>query len=128
MRIAVIGLGYVGMPLAVALSRRFSVLGFDVDASRVAELKAGHDRTAELSQDALSDLKLALSCNQADLAGHDVFIITVPTPVDASCQPDLSAVRSACRSIAKALRKGSIVVLESTVYPGVTEDVCGAEL
>lgn len=128
MRIAVIGLGYVGMPLAAALSRHYEVLGFDVDGGRVAELREGRDRTGELDAAALRDSQIRLSSSEADLAGSDVYIITVPTPVDAGNRPDLTAVRAACRTIGRALRPGAIIVLESTVYPGVTEDVCGAEL
>jgi len=128
MRVAVIGLGYVGMPLAVALSRRFEVLGFDVDQARVQELLAGHDRTGELGSAALQNSRAALSADEADLVGYDVYIITVPTPVDSGNRPDLGAVRSASRLVGRALRHGAIVVLESTVYPGVTETVCGAEI
>lgn len=128
MRVAVIGLGYVGMPLAAALSRHFEVLGFDVDTSRVAELRRGHDRTGELDTAALLGGAVSFSTSEADLAGYDVYIITVPTPVDTGNRPDLEAVKLACATVGRRLRKDAIVVLESTVYPGVTETICGAEL
>ena len=128
MRIAVIGLGYVGMPLAVALSRRFPVVGFDVDRRRVQELLEGYDRTGEVNAEAINSPQLRLSSDEAVLADCSVFIVTVPTPVDASNRPDLGAVRGACRTVGRALHTGDIVVLESTVYPGVTEDICGPEL
>lgn len=128
MRIAIIGLGYVGLPLAAALSRHFEVLGFDIDDARVQELRAGRDRTGELDAEAVKNARLTVSTRETDLAGFDVYIITVPTPVDPGNRPDLSAVRSACRTVGRTLRRGAIVVLESTVYPGVTETVCGAEL
>jgi UDP-N-acetyl-D-galactosamine dehydrogenase len=131
-RVAVVGLGYVGLPLAVALARHHSVLGFDIKAERVAELRAGHDRTGEVAGAALAAAGLALSHDPAALAGHDVYIVTVPTPVDRDNRPDLSAVVGACRSVGRALAArpvpGAIVVLESTVYPGVTEEICGPEL
>ena len=124
-RIAVIGLGYVGLPLAVALARHFPVLGFDINQERVKELRAGVDRTNEVDPYVLKEVKLKVSAETADLKGNEIFIITVPTPVDESNRPDLGPVKSACRTVAKAMGKGAIVVLESTVYPGVTEDICG---
>lgn len=126
--IAVIGLGYVGLPLAVALSRHFDVLGFDIDSRRIAELEAGHDRTREVEPAALRAAALALSADPASLSGRDLFIVTVPTPVDADRKPDLGAVLAASRTVARALGKGAVVVYESTVYPGVTEDICGPVL
>ena len=124
-RIAVIGLGYVGLPLAVALARHFQVLGFDINQERVKELKAGVDRTNEVEPEILKEVKLKVSAETSDLRACEVFIITVPTPVDESNRPDLGPVKSACRTVGKAMSKGAIVVLESTVYPGVTEDICG---
>jgi len=124
-RIAVIGLGYVGLPLAVALAKHFDVLGFDVDANRVRELAAGRDHTGEVDPAVLAVVRLAVTADAARLAGRDVYIITVPTPVDESNRPDLTAIRAACRTVGGVLGKGAIVVLESTVYPGVTEHVCG---
>jgi UDP-N-acetyl-D-galactosamine dehydrogenase len=125
-RIAVIGAGYVGLPLAVALARRFDdVLGFDLDSTRVAALKAGKDWTGEVDAEALRGSTLKLSDDPEALAGHTFFVITVPTPVDGARRPDLESVRNACRTIAPRLQPGAVVVLESTVYPGVTEEICG---
>ncbi|MBM3555539.1 MAG: nucleotide sugar dehydrogenase [Alphaproteobacteria bacterium] len=124
-KIAVIGLGYVGLPLAVALARHFPTLGFDIDQGRIAELRAGRDRTDEVAPDALRATTLALAHDPAALAGREVYIITVPTPVDADNRPDLTAVRKASETVGRALGKGAIVVYESTVYPGVTEEICG---
>ena len=128
LRIAVIGLGYVGLPLAVALSRRHDVTGFDVHAGRVAELESGIDRTGEVLPAALRAAKLKLTARAPGIQGCDVFIVTVPTPVDDDDRPDLSIVLAACQSVGAALKKGAIVVFESTVYPGVTEDLCGPAL
>jgi UDP-N-acetyl-D-galactosamine dehydrogenase len=127
-RIAIIGLGYVGLPLGVALARHGPVTGYDRDATRIRELRDGRDRTGEVPSERLAASALALTHDPADLAGHDVFIITVPTPVDRQNVPDLSAVRAACRTIGPALGRGAIVVLESTVYPGATEEVVGPTL
>ena len=127
-KIAVIGLGYVGLPLALALSRHYSVAGFDTSESRVAELKGGHDRTGEVAPGVLAGAGLDISVDPAIINGAEYFIITAPTPVNSENRPDLSHVLAACRTIGGALKKGAVVVLESTVYPGVTEDVCGPEL
>ncbi|MDX9859688.1 MAG: nucleotide sugar dehydrogenase [Rhodospirillales bacterium] len=124
-RIAVVGLGYVGIPLAVALARHFPVVGYDIKSSRVAELKKGIDRTGEVDSAVLRASSVTLTDRAADMAGSDVLIVTVPTPVDADNRPDLGAVRAACETVGGVLAKGAIVVLESTVYPGVTEDICG---
>ena len=126
--VAVIGLGYVGLPLAVALSRHFRVTGFDIDAARVRELQSGQDRTAEVDASSLGDIKIRLTANSSALAEAEVFIVTVPTPVDADNKPDLGAVCAACAMVGEHLRHGAIVVLESTVYPGVVETICGPEL
>ncbi len=126
--IAVIGLGYVGLPLALALSRHFSVTGYDISETRVTELKGSHDRTGEIPPSTLRAAPLGLTGDAAEIKGNDVYIITVPTPVDANNRPDLAHVLSACRSVGDVMEKGAIVVLESTVYPGVTEDECGPEL
>ena len=125
LRVAVVGLGYVGLPLAVALDRHFSVLGFDIDAGRIAELEAGHDRTREVDEAVLQAAGIALTADPAALQGCNLFIVTVPTPVDATKKPDLGAVIAASHSVGAALRPGAVVVFESTVYPGVTEDLCG---
>ena len=128
MRIAVIGLGYVGLPLAVALSRHYEVTGFDIDPGRIAELRRGEDRTREVASEALRAPSLSLSSDPAALVGADLFIVTVPTPVDDANRPDLAAVLDASRLVGEALRPGAVVVYESTVYPGVTEEICGPAL
>ena len=129
-RIIVVGLGYVGLPLAVALARAFEVVGFDIDSGRVAELREGHDRTREVDAAALKESTLQLSDDPAACAGADLYIVTVPTPVDASNTPDLGAVLAATRMIAKLIdpARRPTIVYESTVYPGVTEDMCGPEI
>lgn len=125
-RIAVIGLGYVGLPAAVAFARKgFSVIGFEIDESRVSELRAGKDRTREVTAEELKSLDLYVTTDVEDLKKADFFIVTVPTPIDDALVPDLSAVHGASRTVGKALKKGDIVVYESTVYPGCTEDECG---
>ncbi len=124
-RICVVGLGYVGLPLAVALDHHFTLSGYDASVSRLNELRGGHDRTGEVSDTELRQSRLRLLDDPADLAEHDIFIITVPTPVDDHNAPDLTAVKAATSTVGAALQPGTIVVLESTVYPGVTEDICG---
>lgn len=130
MKIAVIGLGYVGLPLAVALATKFEVAGFDIDTGRIDELRKGHDRTNEISADRMAASTLVLTSDPANIKGADIFIVTVPTPVDDNNQPDLRPVLSATRTVAPLLDAANtpIVVYESTVYPGVTEDICGPEL
>ncbi len=127
-RVAVIGLGYVGLPLAVALARHHSVVGFDVDAARVDELRQGLDRTREVAAEALGASALELSAEEADIAGAEVFVVAVPTPVTDDNEPDLAAVREACDIVGRRLGPGAVVVFESTVYPGVTEEICGPAL
>jgi UDP-N-acetyl-D-glucosamine/UDP-N-acetyl-D-galactosamine dehydrogenase len=127
-KVAVVGLGYVGLPLAVALAKHGPVTGYDRDPRRVRELRGGHDRTGELSSEILAQAAIRLATDDAALIGHDIYIITVPTPVDRNNVPDLSAVESACHIIGKAMAVGAIVVLESTVYPGATEEVMGPAL
>jgi UDP-N-acetyl-D-galactosamine dehydrogenase len=125
-RIAVIGLGYVGLPLAVALARHFEdVVGFDVNRKRVASLAAGEDWTGEVDAEVLRSSRLKVSADADCLQGRTFYAVTVPTPVDGNHRPDLGAVKSACRTVGGHLTPGAIVALESTVYPGVTEDVCG---
>jgi UDP-N-acetyl-D-galactosamine dehydrogenase len=125
-RIAVIGLGYVGLPAAAAFARKgFPVVGFEIDAARVAELRRGFDRTREVSAEELAQLKLHATTDVADLRSADFFIVTVPTPIDDALVPDLSAVYAASRTVGAALKRGDIVVYESTVYPGCTEEECG---
>jgi UDP-N-acetyl-D-glucosamine/UDP-N-acetyl-D-galactosamine dehydrogenase len=125
-KIAVIGLGYVGLPVAVALARAFpGTTGFDISKRRVETLQHGNDWTGEIDADTLRSCGLAITDNAADLAGSNFFIVTVPTPIDADRRPDLSPLESACSIIGPLLTKGAVVVFESTVYPGVSEDVCG---
>ena len=129
-RVVVIGLGYVGLPLSVALAKSFETWGFDVDRGRIAELERGHDRTCEIDADRLAASSLRLTTDPAACPDADFYIVTVPTPVDADNRPDLSIVMGATRTVGAMLKagRGSIVVYESTVYPGVTEDICGPEL
>ena len=129
-RIIVIGLGYVGLPLAVALARKFDVTGFDIDSGRIGELREGRDRTGEIGIDALAQSKLALTDRAEDCGGADLYIVTVPTPVDSSNRPDLSAVIAATRMAAGLIdpRRRPTIIYESTVYPGVTEEICGPEI
>ncbi len=126
--IAVIGLGYVGLPLAVALARHFPTIGYDVDLGRIQELKENHDRTGEVEPPVMADSPLVVTSDAADIAEAEIYIVTVPTPVDGDNQPDLRLVETACAGVGGMLRRGNIVVFESTVYPGVTEDVCGPAL
>ena len=124
-RVAVIGLGYVGLPLAAAFGRVLPTLGFDVDARRIAELRDGHDRTGELAADDLrTSPQLRLSSDAADLAACNVFIVAVPTPVDEARRPDLGLLESASRTVGRAISCGGVAIFESTVYPGATEEVC----
>ncbi len=124
-RIAVIGLGYVGLPLAVAFAAAGKVVGFDIKAQRIEELRAGEDRTLEVSANELATAKgLSLSSDPADLAACNVFIVTVPTPIDAQKRPDLTALMAASETVGAAISKGGIVIYESTVYPGATEEDC----
>jgi UDP-N-acetyl-D-galactosamine dehydrogenase len=118
----------VGLPVAVAFSRRFDVIGFDVDKRRIERLKDGDDWTGEIERHVLLDSKLRFTDDVADLEGCDFFVIAVPTPVDEKNNPDFSLLVRACQLIGPALRTGSIVVFESTVHPGATEEICGPEL
>lgn len=127
-RIAVVGLGYVGLPLAVALARSFDVVGFDTDPARVAELRAGVDRTDSVGAGAVAASPAAFSCEPAEIAGRDLFIVAVPTPLTPDRRPDLRALEAASLTVGGALGAGAVVVYESTVYPGVTETVCGPAL
>ena len=127
MKIAVIGLGYVGLPLAAAFSEKYEVTGFDVNAVRIEELKSGYDRTLELSAEQMKkaiENGMKFSLNLDDIKECNFFIVTVPTPIDKNKRPDLTPVIKATQSVAKVLKKGDIVVYESTVYPGVTEEIC----
>ena len=124
-KIAVIGLGYVGLPVAVSFARSGTpVVGFDIDKGRVAELKQGNDRTREVEADELRHSSLLFTADAAALKQSDFYIVTVPTPIDEARRPDLRAMISASRSVGGALKKGDIVVYESTVYPGAVEEDC----
>jgi UDP-N-acetyl-D-galactosamine dehydrogenase len=128
-RIGVIGLGYVGLPLAVYLARHFPVGGFDIDRERVAELKSGFDRTREVTEQEFAEAaRLTYSADIEDLRGANFYIVTVPTPVDEAKRPDLSALIGASRLVGRVLSPDNVVVYESTVYPGATEEVCVPEL
>ncbi len=124
-RVAVIGLGYVGLPLAVALGNRFPTRGFDISSARVAELKAGKDSTLEVEPEALtSSRQLSFTSQAEDLRDCNFFIVSVPTPIDNYKRPDLTPLIAASRAVGAILPKGGIVVYESTVYPGCTEEAC----
>jgi len=124
-KIAVIGLGYVGLPVAVAFARSGApVIGFDIDAKRIVELRSGHDRTREVEPEDVAHKSLVYSCDAAALKQADFFIVTVPTPIDAANRPDLGAMLGASRTVGAVLKKGDIVVYESTVYPGAVEEDC----
>ncbi len=125
-RICVVGLGYVGLPVAVAMARRFpGTIGYDISLRRIEELRAGRDNTGEIDTDDLQASGLALTADASDLADSTFYIVTVPTPIDRERRPDLGIIENACRTIAPHLKAGDVVVFESTVYPGVTEEVCG---
>ena len=124
-RIGVIGLGYVGLPLAAEFGKHFDTVGFDLKAARIAELSAGHDSTLEVSPDELAAAtRLSFSTDLKELQTCRVYIVTVPTPIDDYKRPDLSPLVGASTSVGKVLKKGDVVVYESTVYPGCTEEVC----
>ncbi|EJF09377.1 NAD(P)-binding domain-containing protein, partial [Pontibacter sp. BAB1700] len=132
-KIAVIGLGYVGLPLAVEFAKKFSTIGFDINQARVQELNTGHDRTLEVEDEYLKSVltssvngKIGLYCtNQLqDIEACNYYIVTVPTPVDKNNRPDLTPLYKASETVGKVLKRGDIVIYESTVYPGVTEEEC----
>ena len=131
-KIAIIGLGYVGLPLAVEFSKKYKVLGFDIDTERILELQKGIDHTQEIDSNVLlsvlnlkeNNLGLSFSSNINDLKSFNVFIITVPTPIDRYSNPDLPPLLNARETIGKSLKKGDIVIYESTTYPGCTEEDC----
>jgi UDP-N-acetyl-D-glucosamine/UDP-N-acetyl-D-galactosamine dehydrogenase len=124
-RLAIIGLGYVGLPLAVEFGKQYEVIGFDISARRLDELRAGHDRTLETTGEELrGSTRLSFSSQIDDLRKADVFIVTVPTPIDRHKRPDLTPLIKASETVGKALQPGAVVVYESTVYPGCTEEDC----
>ncbi len=124
-RIALIGLGYVGLPLAVEFGKRYPTVGFDIRAARVEELRRGHDSTLEVEPDLLAQAtQLDFTHQLADIAQCTVYIVTVPTPIDAAKRPDLTPLVKASEAIGSILKRGDTVIYESTVYPGCTEEVC----
>ena len=124
-RIAIVGLGYVGLPLAVEFGKRYDTVGFDINQARVDELRAGRDSTLEVDSDELaSATRLTFSAQLDDIRGCNVYIVTVPTPIDAAKRPDLTPLVKASEALGKVIGKGDIVIYESTVYPGCTEEVC----
>ena len=128
-RVAVVGLGYVGLPVALAFARKFEdTVGFDISADRVAALQANRDWTGEVAESDLRESTLRLTSDPADLRGCTLFIVAVPTPIDPDRRPDLGPLLAATRTVGRALAPGAVVVYESTVYPGVTEERCGALL
>lgn len=123
-KVAVVGLGYVGLPVAVAFGKSRETIGFDINEARLAELRQGHDRTNEVEDADLAAANIVFTSDVSVLGKADFHIVAVPTPVDDAHQPDLTPVVKASETVAKALKRGDIVVYESTVYPGVTEEVC----
>ena len=123
-KLAVIGLGYVGMPIAVQFAKKVDVIGFDVNSSKIAEYRKGHDVTGEAGDDELKKTTMLFTDKEADLKNVCFYIVAVPTPVNLDKTPDLSPVIGASEVVGRNIEKGSIVVFESTVYPGVTEDIC----
>ena len=126
-KIAIIGLGYVGLPLAHAFAEKYKVVGFDINKSRIDELNNAYDRTFELNEIQMKEAiahGMKFTCNLDDIADCNIYIVTVPTPIDSSNRPDLTPLIKSSESIGKVLKKDDIVIYESTVYPGVTEEVC----
>ena len=125
--ISIIGLGYVGLPLAVEFAKYYPVVGYDINATRISELEAGHDFTMEVSDEVIKsaiDNQLTLTSDETLLTNSNFFIITVPTPVDLNKNPDFSSLISASELVGRHISKGDYVIYESTVYPGATEEVC----
>jgi len=129
-KIAVIGLGYVGLPLAHAFAEKYDVVGFDINQDRITELNQGYDRTLEVCKEDLKNVqdKIVFTSSLQDIGSCNIYILTVPTPIDASNRPDLTPLIDSSRMVAEVLKKDDIVIYESTVYPGVTEEVCIPEL
>mgnify|MGYP000104750522 FL=1 len=124
-KLSIVGLGYVGLPLAVEFGRKRPVVGFDINHSRIAELKAGNDFTLETTQEELAAAKhLSYTTNLDDLFACNCYIVTVPTPIDEHKRPDLTPLIKASETVGRVLKKGDIVIYESTVYPGCTEEDC----
>jgi UDP-N-acetyl-D-galactosamine dehydrogenase len=128
-RVGVVGLGYVGLPVAIEFARHFrGTIGFDIDAAKVEELRAGHDRTREVEPSALRASDIRFTASVDDLTDRTFHVIAVPTPVDRDNRPDFSALVSASKTVGSVLREGAVVVYESTVYPGATEEICAPAL
>jgi UDP-N-acetyl-D-galactosamine dehydrogenase len=127
-KVAVVGLGYVGLPLAVALARKHDVVGYDINLERVTALCQGTDWTNEVAAGELRSSDLIITNDPEEMKGSGIFIVTVPTPIDEANRPDFQALLKACAIVGGALSKGSIIVFESTVYPGVTEEICASAL
>jgi len=123
-KIAIVGLGYVGLPLAVLLNKKFNLIGFDINPERIKELKNGFDRTKEISKEELINSDIEFTDNPEKISEAKVIIVTVPTPIDEHNIPDLKPIKSATKTVGKYMKKGSIIVYESTVYPGLTEEEC----
>ena len=124
-KIGIIGLGYVGLPLAIEFGKKYPTVGLDIKAERIEELKAGIDKTCEVVADDLARARqLTYTTQTDDLADCNVYIVTVPTPIDACKRPDLSLLQSSSHTVGGVLKKGDVVIYESTVYPGATEEVC----
>tara|TARA_B100000575_G_scaffold108096_1_gene86027 strand:- start:6840 stop:8114 length:1275 start_codon:yes stop_codon:yes gene_type:complete len=126
--IAIIGMGYVGLPLAIEFSKKLNVIGFDISSERISSLLEGVDLTNEIEPSMLNSSNLVLTDNEEMLSRADIYIVTVPTPIDKDNKPDLSPLLNATRTIAKKLNKGNIIIYESTVFPGCTEDICANEI
>ena len=125
LNLAIIGLGYVGLPLAVAFSKKRTVIGLDISSSRIEELKTGYDKTLEISEDELNEAKnLTFTNKSEEISEANIYIVTVPTPINIDNSPDLRPLIEATKTLGHILKKGNIVIYESTVYPGVTEEEC----
>jgi UDP-N-acetyl-D-glucosamine/UDP-N-acetyl-D-galactosamine dehydrogenase len=124
-KVAVVGLGYVGLPVALGFARKVDTVGFDIDAEKVSELSRGHDRNREVPEQVLKASKLKFTAKPDEMRDATFFVVAVPTPVDHNNVPDLTPLERASETVGKVLKKGDVVVFESTVYPGVTEEVCG---
>ena len=123
-KITIIGLGYVGLPLAIEFGKKFNVLGFDISKSRIFELKKGLDSNGEFTENEILHNKIQFTHTEKDVGNSDFYIITVPTPLKKNNEPDLRPLKSASQIVGKKIKKGDIVIYESTVYPGVTENIC----
>ena len=125
-KIAIIGLGYVGLPLAVQFAKKYDVIGFDVNHKRISQLRKGLDKTNELSNSDIINVSnsLTFTSNDSDLKFANFYVVTVPTPINQRKQPDLTSIKSVSKMLGGVLKKGDFVVFESTVYPGVTRDIC----